>query len=266
MELIDTISDTLALVRFEIVDIVDRGGGLEGYYIVKVIPDKGATGGWKDREIAVFDDYFYTNSEFIRKGFKVKGALKILGGYSGERVQPGDTVFDQRTVERTWEGFVVQGPIVHEAYLGPVVDVGIPIHCQYLLASNLPVLEKWKKEKVGPCPQGLDIPKKGDWIKVTGGLYIYLLKELELFCPSCGRSKKYMTTSLPTADELSNLISVCRKCKHEQPATAFPDLCDKCKKRMWQWKGKNVEFPLECECGKTRFDFVYDHKPLFVDG
>jgi hypothetical protein len=266
MELVKTISDTLAMVQVKIVDMIDRGGGLEGYYIVKIIPEKGAQGGWKDRELAVFDDYFYTNSEFIRDGFKVKGVLKLLGGYSGERVPSGKSEFGQRETERTWEGYIVQGQIVHEAYLGPVVDVGIPVHCHYLLASNLPVLERWKKEKTEPDLSQLDIPKKGDWVRVTGGLYIYLLKELNLICSSCGRSQKFLTTSLPTADELAGLISVCRQCKHEQPASALPDLCDKCKKRMWQWKGKSVEFPLDCECGRSRYDFSYDHKPLFIDG
>jgi hypothetical protein len=266
MELVDTITDTLALIQLEIVEKIDRGGGLDGYYIVKVIDQEGTDSGWKGREIAVFDEYFYTNTEFIRKGFKIKGALKLMGGYSGERMQPGEKKFEKVVTDRTWEGFKVQGPIVHEAYLGPVVDVGIPVHCHFLLAGNLPVVEKWRKEKAQPDIAQLDIPKKGDWIKVQGGLYLYLLKELELTCSKCARSKKYMTTSLPTADELAGLVSVCRKCKHEQQAHAFPDICDKCKKRMWQWKGKSVEFPLDCECGCSRYDFVYDHMPLFIEG
>jgi len=265
MELVKTISDTLAMVQFEIVTKLDRGTEIEGYYIVRVLGEEGATGGWKDREIAVFDDYFYTNSEFIRPGFKVKGALKLMGGYSGERVTAGERSFDRKELERTWEGFIVQGPIVHESYLGPVVDVGIPIHCHYLLARNLPVVERWRKERSKPDAALLDIPKKGDWIKVTGGLHIYFLKELVLKCSSCGKVQMFLTTSLPTADELSGLISVCRKCKFEKSATALPDICDKCKKRMWQWKGKSVEFPLDCDCGSSRYDFSYDHMPQFVE-
>jgi hypothetical protein len=266
MELVNTISDTLALVHMEIVEKVDRGGGLEGYYIVKVIDQVGADSGLKGQEMAVFDDYFYANTEFIRNGFRVKGALKLMGGYSGERVQSGEKKFEKLVTDRPWEGFVVQGPIVHEAYLGPVVDVGFPIHCHYLLSSNLPVIERWRKEKSKPDPALLDIPRRGDCIKVTGGLYLSLLKELELTCSKCARSKKYLTSSLPTADELSGLVSVCRKCKHEQRANAFPDICDKCKKRMWQWKGASVEFPLDCECGCSRYDFSYDHKPMFIEG
>jgi len=46
MELVKSISDTLEMVQVKIVDMIDRGGGLVGYYIVKIIPEKGALGGW----------------------------------------------------------------------------------------------------------------------------------------------------------------------------------------------------------------------------
>jgi hypothetical protein len=266
MELVRTISDNLAMNKLEIVDKVELGGGVEGYYICKVLTGKD-TGGWKDREIAVFDEHFYTNTEFLRPGFKVKGALKLLGGFTGERIGGKDREkrFERREKDRSWEGYVLRGPIVEEAYLGPVVDVGIPIHCQYMLSKNLPIVEKIRVEGLRPEPDMFDIPDKGEWITAIGGLYIYLLKELKLLCSGCGKRKTFLTTSLPTNDELTALLSVCRKCKHEQESNAFPDICDKCKKKMWQWKGKAVEFPLECECGNERYDFFYDHKPMFIE-
>jgi hypothetical protein len=264
MELVRTISDSLALNKVEIVDKVELGGGVEGYYICKVLTE-GAEGGWQGREIAVFDEHFYTNTEFLRPGFKVKGAFKLLGGYSGERVEEGEKGFDQREMDRSWDGFIIKGPILEEAYLGPIVDTGIPIHCHFLLSSNLPVVERIRSEGLVPEPSLFDLPKKGDWITAIGGLYIYLLKELILMCSECGRKQTYKTTSLPTADELTALLSVCRKCKNEQRSNAFPDICDKCKKKMWQWKGKGVEFPLDCECGSSRYDFFYDHKPLYIE-
>lgn len=265
MDLVRTISDELAMNKFEIIDKVELGGGLEGYYICKVLTEEGPSWPWKDRELAMFDEYFYTNTEFLRKGFKIKGALKLLGGYTGELVKDKEKVFERREVDTSWEGYVVQGPIVHESHLGQIVDVGIPIHCLFTLSDNLPLIKRWKKEGIEPSPDEFKRTKVGDGVRVLGGLYIYLLKELKLLCSKCGKRQRFLTTSLPTTDEVSGLVSICRKCKHEQPSNAFPDICDMCKKRMWQWKGEEVEFPLDCECGGNRYEFFYDHKPMFIE-
>jgi hypothetical protein len=168
-------------------------------------------------------------------------------------------------MDRGWEGYVLQGPLVREAHLGHIIDVGIPVHTHFTFSDNQELIKRWKDGSETPDPSKLERQKVGDWVRVIGGLYIFMLKELKLLCTSCGRRQTHLTTSLPTMDELTGMLSVCRRCKHEQESNALPDICDKCKKKMWQWKGKSVEFPLECECGNTKYDFFFDHKPMYIE-
>jgi hypothetical protein len=260
MDTVETISGKLVMTELELIQKIDIGRGWEGYYVLS-IPSLD-----KDGEYQVFDEHYYANEPFLRPGYKFKGAIKHLGGFTGEFFEGDKRGIEKRNADLPWEGYVIYGKVIEPAYLGTIVDIGIHIHCHFMLMHNLVLIEECKKKGISITDELLVRPKPKNVITAMGGMYVYLLKELSLTCAGCGKRSNYLTTTLPTVDENATLWSVCRNCKHEQVPTAFPEHCEKCKKIMWQWKGYNFEIPKMCACGSYRYDFFFDHKPVYIDG
>jgi len=257
MERIETIAGPVYLARLKVVEKVKLGQGYEGYFIFEAPEFPG--------ELRAIDQHFYVNTEFVPKGAYVKAALRLLGGFEASRYDGPERGLAWKETKVVWQGFTLTGPVGEETYLGNLFDVGgLPVHAQFMLQENVDIVRKARTEARALKNEDLVRPAAGEMVQILGGMNVHLLKKLKLTCSSCGKESSHMTTSLPMKDE-EEFDSVCLFCGHKELRNAFPDICDKCKKPMWAWEGKGAEVPLECTCGSSRYDFFYDHTPLFVE-
>jgi hypothetical protein len=257
MERVETIAGPIYLARLKLVEKINLGQGFEGYFIFEAPGFPG--------ELRALDEHYYADTEFMPKGAYVKAALRLLGGFDATRYDGPVRGLTWREVKVEWQGFTLVGPVGEATFLGNLFDAGgLPVHAHFMLEENVDIVRRARTEAKALHEEDLARPAAGDVVRVGGSMFVYMLKKLRLTCTGCGKEATHMTTSLPVQDD-QEFDSVCLFCGHKELRNAFPDICDKCKKPMWAWEGKGAEVPLECPCGSSRYDFFYDHTPLFVE-